>query len=362
MSQLSVKRFVEILQQSKLVPREKLRETLLACKREHDDRIPRDPEKVARYVIGAGLLTRWQCRNLLAGKYKGFYLGPYKLLDHIGTGGMSSVYLAEHSWTQQQRALKVFPKHRIDEASYLARFKQEARATASLNHPHIVRTFDFDNQGSTHYMVMEYVAGRNLDALVQLHRRLDFAAVAWYIAQAARGLHHAHDKGFIHRDVKPANLLVDDRNVVKVLDLGLALISGSEASLTLAHQENVLGTADYLAPEQAVNSHEVDPRADIYGLGCTMYFALTGHPPFTDGTVAQRIVKHQTKMPPDIRADRPDCPGDLADICVKMVQKSPDKRHQTCCEVTATLERWLKNQRRQPTSQSRYRARAKPTS
>jgi len=357
MSNLNIKRFVEVLQKSKLIPRETLRETLLACKRDHNDRIPRDPSEVARYLIAARLLTRWQCKKLLAGKYKGFYLGVYKLLDHIGSGGMSSVYLAEHSWLQQPRAIKVFPRHRVGEASYLARFEQEARATASLNHPHIVRTYDFDSQGSTYYMVMEYVSGQDLASLVQLHSQLDCEAVACYMAQAARGLHHAHDQGFIHRDVKPANLLVDERGVAKILDLGLALISGS--SLTLTHNENVLGSADYLAPEQAVNSHEVDRRADVYGLGCTMYFALTGYPPFRDGTVAQRIIKHQTKMPPAIADDRPDCPRKLADVCVKMVQKNPNERYQNCLEVSEILERWLARQHNEPISRARFAATSK---
>jgi len=357
MSKLNIKRFVELVQKSRLVPREQLRETLLGCKREHNDEIPRDPLKVAKYLVAARLLTRWQCKKLLAGKYKGFYLGPYKLLEHIGTGGMSSVYLAEHNWLQQPRAIKVFPRHRIGEASYLARFEQEARATASLNHPHIVRTYDFDAQGNTYYMVMEYVSGQDLASLVEQDNQLEFEAIACYIAQAANGLHHAHNRGFIHRDVKPANLLVDERGVAKILDMGLALVSGS--SLTLTHQENVLGSADYLAPEQAVNSHEVDRRADIYGLGCTMYFALTGHPPFTDGTVAQRIMKHQTMMPPDICDDRPDCPHRLADICVRMVQKDPDERYQNCLEVTEILERWLADQHDVPVSRSRFAAKSK---
>ncbi len=178
--------------------------------------------------------------------------------------------------------------------------------------------------------------------MVRRQGALGFEVAANYVIQAARGLQHAHDAGLIHRDVKPGNLLVDNKGVVKVLDLGLALFSDDgKESVTLMHNENVLGTADYLAPEQALSSHDVDSRADIYGLGCTLYFLLTGHPPFPEGSLAQRIAKHQTKMPADIRADRPDCPDDLADLCIKMIQKAPQHRFQTMAEVADQLESWL---------------------
>jgi eukaryotic-like serine/threonine-protein kinase len=146
----------------------------------------------------------------------------------------------------------------------------------------------------------------------------------------------------IHRDVKPANLLIDAKGVVRLLDMGLALVTkGEEESLTVANNENVLGTADYLAPEQALNSHQVDHRADIYGLGCTFYFLLTGKPPFSDGTLAQRIAKHQTEMPPNIRQVRPDCPGELEGICVKMIQKDPRFRYQSASDVADVLEKYV---------------------
>jgi serine/threonine protein kinase len=164
------------------------------------------------------------------------------------------------------------------------------------------------------------------------------------IIQAAHGLQHAHDNGLIHRDVKPANLLIDESGVVKILDLGLALMEGDDlASLTIQFKENVLGTADYLAPEQALNSHDVDGRVDVYGLGCTLYYALTGHAPFPTGTLAQRIARHQSQMPADIRVDRPDCPVELVDICTKMISKKPADRYSTCDEVAQVLLKWLAN-------------------
>lgn len=341
----SVKNFLELVQRSQLVDPEVLRATLLKCKAENDDQLPPDTQAIADYLVQAGLLTEWHCGKLFDRKYKGFFLGKYKLLGHIGTGGMSSVYLAEHILMRRQRAIKVLPKSRVGDSSYLERFHREAQATAALEHPNIVRAYDVDNDGDTHYLVMEHVRGQDLQNIVNEQGGLDYDKAANYIAQAARGLAYSHGQGLIHRDVKPANLLVDEEGTVKILDLGLALFSNDEsASLTIQHNENVLGTADYLAPEQAINSHDVDRRADIYGLGCTFYFTLTGHAPFNDGTLAQRIARHQTQMPPDIRDDRPDCPRDLVDICVKMIQKNADARFQSCSDVATALEAWLASQ------------------
>jgi serine/threonine-protein kinase len=277
---------------------------------------------------------------LLAGKYKGFFLGKYKLLGHIGTGGMSSVYLAEHTRLHDKRAIKVLPRTRVKDATYLARFQLEAKAIASLNHPNIVLAYDIDNEGDVHYIVMEYVEGIDLQGLVRRDGPLPPAQAALLLAQAADGLQHAHQRGVIHRDVKPANLLLDLEGKIRLLDMGLALVSAEEESLTVLHNENVLGTADYLAPEQALNSHQVDHRADIYGLGCTLYFLLTGRPPFPEGTLAQRIAKHQKAMPTSIRKLREDCPGELEGICVKMMQKEAKYRYQSAAEVADALRKF----------------------
>ncbi|MEM9646306.1 MAG: serine/threonine-protein kinase, partial [Planctomycetota bacterium] len=183
--------------------------------------------------------------------------------------------------------------------------------------------------------------GIDLQALVKRDGPLDFGVAADLLSQAADGLQHAHTKGVIHRDVKPANLLIDQDGRVRLLDMGLALVEAQDdESLTVANNENVLGTADYLAPEQALNSHTVDHRADIYGLGCTMYFLLTGRPPFSDGTLAQRIAKHQNEMPVSIKKHRSDCPGELEGIVWKMIQKDPKFRYQTSDAVAETLQKF----------------------
>ena len=334
-------KLLDYVKRSKLVPEDQLDEAVSELVSSHDGQLPDDPAVLAQALVDRELVSRWQADNLLRGKYKGYFLGKYKLLGFLGSGGMSSVYLAEHTMMRRKQAIKVLPKKRLGDASYLDRFRLEALATAALDHPNIVRAYDIDNEGDVHYLVMEYVAGRDLQAVVNSSGPLDFRDAANYVAQAAHGLQHAHDAGLIHRDVKPANLLLEATGRIKILDLGLALFSrDGEASLTLLHNENVLGTADYLAPEQALSSHDVDSRADVYSLGCTLYYLLTGHPPFPEGTLAQRIAKHQSKMPPDIRQDRADCPPGIVSICFKMIQKDPKYRYQTMREVAEALEAW----------------------
>lgn len=344
MANLSVENFIDYVERSELVDDSQLQAELGKLKALHGGVLPTTAEVVANHLVNAGLITTWHVEKLYDKKYKGFFLRGYKLLRHIGTGGMSTVYLAEHKLMKRQRAIKVLPKNRVNDTSYLARFHLEAQATASLDHPNIVRAYDVDNDGNNHFLVMEFIEGKDLQTVVRQEGALPLELACNYMAQAAEGFAYAHKNNLIHRDVKPANLLIDEKGVVKILDLGLALYSDdSMASLTVAHNENVLGTADYLSPEQARNSHKVDPRTDIYSLGCTLYFLLTGHPPFTDGTLAQRIAKHQTETPPDIRNDRPECPRDLVDICTKMMQKKAEKRYQNMREVAEALETWLVN-------------------
>ncbi|MFY7876039.1 MAG: serine/threonine protein kinase, partial [Pirellula sp.] len=346
MTQITSDRIFELIEESRLVESGKLQAQLDVIRARHEGVLPEDPVVVCKELEDAGVITRWQSEKILQGKYKGFFLGSHKLLGHLGSGGMSSVYLAEHILMKHQRAIKVLPKSKLGKNSYLERFQREAKAIASLNHPNIVRAYDINNEKDTHYLVMEYVEGADMQNLVRKHGPLPYAVAADYIAQAARGLHHAHEAGLIHRDVKPANLLVNKDGVVKVLDLGLALFSeDTDASLTMEYNDKVLGTADYLPPEQAINSHKIDSRADMYGLGCTLYFLLTGHPPFPDGSIASRIIKHQNSMPPDIRKERVDCPGELDGVCVKMMQKDPKFRYTSCLQVAEILEAWLKKYR-----------------
>jgi serine/threonine-protein kinase len=302
---------------------------------------------IATALVDRKALTEWQSDKLLQGRHKGFLLGRYRLLSLLGAGEMSAVYMAEHVLMERRCAIKVLPANKVQDTSYLGRFHREARAVASMNHPNIVRAYDVDKQTESgtdiHFLVMEYVEGRNIEQIVKEQGPLDYVSAVDFIRQAADGLGHAHLSGMVHRDVKPGNLLIDSTGVVKLLDLGLARFfsTSDEESLTIKHDEKVLGTADYLAPEQAVDSHQVDARADIYSLGCTMYFALTGHPPFTDGTLVQRLLAHQTKAPPSVRYERPDIDDALLEILDKMMSKKAADRYQTAAEVSEALARWL---------------------
>ncbi len=327
---------------SKLLEREQLQRALIEIKKEAAGKPIANIKFLSEKLAEKGLLTNWQCEKLAEGRHKGFFLGKYKLLNHLGTGGMSSVYLAEHVLMQRRVAIKVLPKNRVEDSSYLERFHREARAAAALDHRNIVRAYDVDNAGNTHYMVMEYVEGFDLQEIVKRDGPLDYPTLAEYVRQAAEGLYYAHKAGLIHRDIKPANLLVDRNNVVKLLDLGLARFTDdTQASLTVAYDENVLGTADYLAPEQAIDSHGVDARADVYGLGCSMFFLFTGSPPFPEGTLPQRLMMHQKHPPPNIREKRQDAPEDLIKICLKMMAKKPENRFQTASQVAQILRKWL---------------------
>jgi serine/threonine protein kinase len=342
MTKVTANKLLDLVRRSGLVEEARLKAFLDKTAATHGEAVLDDQKRLADLMVEAVLLTRWQADKLLAGKHKGFRLGKYKLLGQIGKGGMSSVYLAEHELMKRRVAIKVLPQNRVGDASYLDRFRLEARAVAKLDDPNIVRAYDIDNEGNIHYIVMEYVDGQDLHQIVSQQGPLDYEVSADYIAQVAKALQHAHQMGLVHRDIKPANCLVDRHETVKLLDLGLAkLTEDDQSSLTMANEENVLGTADYLAPEQALNSHGADCRSDIYSLGCTLYFLLTGRPPFPEGSISERLLKHQTTRPESIFKARPDAPPSLVDICEKMMAKKPDERFQTADELAGCLTQWL---------------------
>jgi eukaryotic-like serine/threonine-protein kinase len=334
----SVEEFLQVVRRSGLVEEERLAPVVEPWVGQSGP----PPEPMLQALIDADVLTRWQIDQLLKGRYKGFTLGKYRLLRLLGAGGMSSVYLGEHATLHSKAAVKVLPVKRVEQTSYLARFEREARQSARLNHANIVRTFDLDMAGGIHFIAMEYVDGIDLHAKVKRDGPLPVREAADYIRQAAIGLQHAHEEGLVHRDIKPANLMLDTRGTVKILDLGLALANNDEdGSLTREHDEKVLGTADYLAPEQATDSHTADRRSDIYSLGCTLYYLLVGKPPFATGKLAERLQAHLTKPPPNLLDQRPDVPVAIADLYFRMLQKHPDGRPQTSQEVADALGAWL---------------------
>jgi serine/threonine-protein kinase len=300
----------------------------------------RDPKKVAAALVQNGTLTKWQAENLLRGKRRGFMLGKYRLLGLLGRGADSSVYKAEHILMRRPCAIKVLPAKNLSGTAALARFQREARAVSKLDHVNIVRAYDLgrDKDGKTdiHFLVMELVEGESFEERVARDGPLPAVDAAELIRQAAEGLAHAHISGIIHRDVKPANLLVDRDGIVKILDLGLAKMSD-----ILSDDSPVLGTADFLAPEQALEAKTVDARSDIYSLGCTFYFLLCGHAPFAGGTLSERLVRHLFEAPVGIAKRRPELPEDLTAIVHRLIAKNPDERVQTTAELASQLKDWL---------------------
>ncbi len=303
-----------------------------------------DAARLARYLVQKKLLTRWQAGQLLIGRTS-FALGKYQLLDLLGRGGMGKVFLARHTMMNRTVALKLISEQWCKDSEGLERFLNEARAAAALDHPNLVHAYNVDTEGDRYYMVLEYVEGEDLQRRVESQGPLAFELAADSIRQAADGLAHAHSKGMIHCDIKPSNLLVSSQGVVKVLDLGVSRwlgqpLSASPSDSGKSQSAGIVGSVDYMAPEQ-VAQDKVDHRADIYALGCTFFFLLTGRPPFGHGTLGERIAQHQSGQVPDPRQFRPETPPELAQICARMMAKEPQDRFQSAAEVAEQLALWL---------------------
>ncbi|HEY1066454.1 MAG TPA: protein kinase [Pirellulales bacterium] len=322
---------------------------------EHLDRAlsgftPADNEKdptraLVRYLIARKLLTPWQSEQLLRGKST-LCIGPYRLLGRLGAGGMSTVYAAEHTVMRRQVAIKVLPKDHTSRPQALDRFLREAQIISSCNHPNVVQAYDVDHVGGVFFIVLERVEGRDLEKAVLVDGPLSADRAADYIRQTAEGLAHVHSLGVVHRDLKPSNLLLDLTGTVKLLDLGVALLTlddGSGGARTT--KQTTLGTTEYMAPEQAMDSHAVDARADLYSLGCTLYFLLTGAPPFPARTMAEALLKHLKHAAKSISLCREEMglsevPDDLVAICDRLMAKKPADRFQTAEAVAAELSSW----------------------
>jgi serine/threonine-protein kinase len=313
-----------------------------------------DPRALGKVVYKRGLLTRYQVSAVARGKAKELRVGPYLLLDRLGEGGMGTVFKARHVHLNRLVALKIIRKDRLASATAVRRFYQEVAAAGQLTHPNIILAFDAQEAGDgRHFFAMELVDGPDLARLVRDRGPLPVWQACDYVRQAALGLQHAHDAGLVHRDIKPGNLLVaghtdDEAGTVKVLDLGLALLDeaayAGERHMTRAGQ--VLGTPDYLAPEQAVDAHRVDGRADIYSLGCTLYFLLAGRPPFSAESMAATLLRHQNEEVKPVRRLRDDVPKALDDVLLRMVAKAPEDRFASAAEVAEALAPFARGEHR----------------
>ncbi|MBA4188657.1 MAG: hypothetical protein C0467_11720 [Planctomycetaceae bacterium] len=301
---------------------------------------PRTPNEMIERLIEAGLITRFHGEKFAIGKYKGFQLGSYLILDQLGSDGVGQVYLAHHVNMNRLVALKALsPQAYENDPIAKERFYREARAAGTLDHPNIVHVFDLCQDGKLLYLVMEYVDGASLQTIVSKHGPLEVSTACHYARQVAFGLQHAHEQKFVHRDIRPANMLLDRGGVVKILDFGLVRSEADETGeLTRqAVDRSILGTEDYIAPEQAVDSSTVDIRADLYSLGATLYFLLSGQTLFPDGPAGEKMVWQQVKNPTPINKLRPEVPLKLAGVIHKMLRKKPEERYATPLEVFEAL-------------------------
>jgi serine/threonine-protein kinase len=322
-----------------------------------------DPLALAHELVRRGWLTPYQVNQLYLGDSGLLAVGPYQLLQRLGEGGMGQVFLARHVRLGRRVALKVVRKERLVKPEILGLFHREIQAAARLSHPNIVRALDAGQEGDTHYFVMEYVAGTDLGRLVRRRGFLNVAEACDYARQAALGLQHAFERGLVHRDVRPENLMLtppshggdlntsppsqggnlntsppcergDRGGVVKLLDMGLARL---RAEGEVAGEDKVVGSADYIAPEQILDSRAVDTRADLYSLGCTLYHLLTGRVPFPGGTVKQKLRRHRRREPVPVEKLRPEVPLAVSAVIRKLMAKRPDDRFQTPAEAAEAL-------------------------
>lgn len=307
---------------------------------------PRDPEddastRLARLLIGRGLLTSYQAQKLLAGTSKGFVLGDYVIQRRIGAGGMGKVYLARRRKDGLEVALKVLPPAKAKEArNALERFQREMDLSRLVRHKYVARTIDAGVSGGVNYMAMEYVPGASLFDLVKdpAHGPLRVSDASRLFIKVCEGLAAAHDVGLIHRDLKPANIMVTPEGDAKILDLGLARSTEEEGALT--RPNTIMGTLDYASPEQLSDAARADARSDLYSIGCTLYFALAGRPPFDGGDVVNKIFKHRMDDPEPLERAVPGVPAAFATIVRKLMAKSPEDRYQEARDLAVDLARW----------------------
>ena len=282
----------------------------------------------------------------MEGRSRGFFFDNYRVLDLLGAGGMGWVYRAADINTEEVVAMKVLLDRLKEDRGMLARFQQEARAGLLLDHPNIVRTRATSCAGGMMYMILDFVEGPSLLEILLQRRRLRWSLACDFARQAALGLHHAHLRGLVHRDVKPQNLLVDRNGHVKLLDFGLAMMregeGGDEFSMAMIFGHECIGTPAFMAPEQAVDSLTADSRSDVYGLGCTLFAALTGDTPFPFRNPHDVVKAHQTQMPRSVCEYEPKIPRAVADIVARMLAKNPDDRFQSAAAVADALVPWSK--------------------
>ncbi|WP_254508193.1 protein kinase domain-containing protein [Anatilimnocola floriformis] len=331
--------FSEALLKSGLVAEEALNSLLVSARS--------NSQSLTKLLIAQDLLTRFQVNLLSEGRGSELRIGNYDVLDRLGAGGMGTVFKARHRRMKRLVALKVLAGNLSQNPIFVKRFQREVETIASLGHPNVVMAYDADESDVGHFLVMELVNGRDLATCVADQGVFPVSLAVHCILQTARGLAYAHAQAIIHRDIKPHNLLLDAQGVVKVTDLGLARLNhgatGPASGFDVTMAGGVIGTADYMPPEQAVDSTTIDHRADIYSLGCTLYFLLVGRPPFSGPTMMSVLLKHRDGVIPSLSAERTEVPAELDGLFERMLAKEPDERMQSMSEVVSELETIARN-------------------
>jgi eukaryotic-like serine/threonine-protein kinase len=340
-------KFLKTVLRSGLLDRGQLEDALRAVPRDCRE----DPASVAEHLVKFGKLSRFQARKLLQGKVSGLLLGSFEIIYPLGRGGMGNVFMARDHRSGELLALKVLPPRRARaEERLLARFRREMEMSQRVAHDHLARTFEAGVFQGVYYIAMEFIPGKTLYQLVNAKEPLAVPRAAALFAEAAAGLDHAHGQGLIHRDLKPSNIMITPNDHAKVLDLGLALMQGetTEAREVVGGLGYVVGSMDYIAPEQTENAATVDARADIYGLGCTLYFALTGHPPFPGGTSREKMLRHRTQALEPLTQVNPLVPEPFAALVERMMAKKPEQRMPSAAAVRDELLAWSAGQPARP--------------
>jgi len=301
-----------------------------------------DGVALAHLLVQKGVLTRFQAGLVLAGRTQGFSVGPYLILDRIAESRMGWLFKAVHRTMERRALLKVLTRFRRTPPQAEARFQREVQALGQLNHPNIAAVYDVTREGEVDYLVMEYVSGMSVRRLLTRQGQIPVRASLRVVRQVAAAIDHASTQGIVHRDIKPGHILVTRRGKVKIVDFGLAQVvasqEGVEADKHLVRSGHVIGTPDYLSPEQAAGGRPVDVRADIYSLGCTFYHMLTGRVPFPEGSPGQKILKHCKHTPMPVAELAPGVPAKVIEIVDRMMAKRADQRYATAAEVVAAMD------------------------
>lgn len=324
---------------SELVTEEQLRNAMNDLAKSQDSEssssTPMSEKKIAQQLVEMKVISAYQADQLLTGRTK-LNLGPYIITDWIGQGGMGQVFKAVHEMLGRESAVKVLPLHKTTPEA-IENFRREIRAQAKLDHPNLVRAFDAGEDGNVHYLVVEYIPGTDLRRLVRSKGKLSVQQAANIIKQSAEGLAHAHERDLIHRDIKPGNILVTPDGVSKLSDLGLAFYLNDA---TDPRAGKIVGTADYLSPEQIRTPQHITSASDIYSLGCTLYYAVTGKVPFPGGTPKSKARRHLEETPWHPRRFNEEVSDDFVDLIGDMMEKDPKERIQSAEEVAERLAPW----------------------